>query len=75
MSGIGDERSRTLYTRALAYTGTILSFVLPGWWLVTVAGGEPNETLSLAAALFGVTFIVSASCRRAPRLVSHAWTQ
>ena len=59
MSGIGDERSRTLYTRALAYTGTILSFVLPAWWLVTVASGEPDETLTLVCALFGVTFIVS----------------
>ena len=32
--------------------------MLPGWWLVTVAGGEPNETLTLVCALFGVTFIV-----------------
>jgi hypothetical protein len=36
MSGIGDERTRSLYTRAVALTGTVLSIVLPGWWLVTV---------------------------------------
>ena len=42
------------------YTGTILSFVLPAWWLVTVASGEPNETLTLVCALFGVTFIAIA---------------
>jgi uncharacterized membrane protein len=59
MSGIGDERTRTLYTRAVALTGTVLSLVLPGWWLVTVALGEPNETLALVCALFGVTFIGS----------------
>ena len=57
MSGIGDERSRTLYTRSLALTGSVLSLVLPGWWLVTVATGEPDETLTLVCALFGVTFI------------------
>ena len=59
MSGIGDERSRTLYTRALALTGSVLSLVLPAWWLVTVATGEPDETLTLVCALFGVTFIVA----------------
>jgi hypothetical protein len=59
MSGIGDERSRTLYTRSLALTGSVLSLVLPGWWLVTVATGEPDETLTLVCALFGVTFIVA----------------
>jgi hypothetical protein len=59
MSGIGDERSRALYTRAVALTGTVLSLVLPGWWLVTVAQGDPNRTLTQVCALFGVTFIVS----------------
>ena len=59
MSGIGDERSRTLYTRSLALTGSVLSLVLPAWWLVTVATGEPDETLTLVCALFGVTFILA----------------
>ena len=59
MSGIGDERTRALYTRAVALTGTILSVVIPGWWLVTVALGEPDETLTLVCALLGVTFIGS----------------
>ena len=48
MSGIGDERTRSLYQRAVAFAGTVMSFVLPGWWLVTVAQGEPNTTLSAA---------------------------
>ncbi len=59
MSGIGDERTRALYTRAVALTGTVLSLVLPGWWLVTVALGDPNETLALVSGLFGLTFIGS----------------
>jgi hypothetical protein len=29
-----------------------MSFVLPGWWLVTVAKGEPDTTLSLLCAIF-----------------------
>jgi hypothetical protein len=57
MSGIGDERAKLLYTRALAFAGTVMSFVLPIWWLVTIAQGEPNNVLSLCCAIFGVSFI------------------
>jgi hypothetical protein len=59
MSGIGDERSRSLYLRSTAFTGTVMSFVLPGWWLATVAQGDPNETLTVLCAIMGVTFLVS----------------
>jgi hypothetical protein len=59
MSGIGDERGRVLYTRAVAFAGTVMSFVLPGWWLVTIAQGDPNETLSLACAIFGASFVLA----------------
>jgi hypothetical protein len=37
----------------------VMSFLLPGWWLVTVAQGEPNDVLSALCAIFGVTFIVA----------------
>jgi 4-amino-4-deoxy-L-arabinose transferase-like glycosyltransferase len=59
MSGTGDERVRSLYTRAVAIAGTVMSFVLPGWWLVTVAEGDPNQTLSLLCAIFGATFVMA----------------
>jgi hypothetical protein len=59
MSGIGDERGKFLYMRAVALTGTVMSFVLPIWWLVTVAKGDPNEVLALCCAIFGLTFIAS----------------
>lgn len=59
MSGTGDERIRSLYTQAVAIAGTVMSFVLPGWWLVTVAQGEPNNVLSALCAIFGVTFIAA----------------
>ena len=59
MSGTGDERVRSLYTRALAFTGMAMAWVLPGWWLVTVATGEPNDTLSILCAVFAFCFITA----------------
>jgi hypothetical protein len=59
MSGIGDERGKLLYTRAVAFAGTVMSFVLPIWWLVTIARGDPDDTLSLMCAIFGVSFILA----------------
>lgn len=57
MGGLGDERVRALYTRSVAFVGSVMAFVLPGWWLVTVAIGEPNETLSLLCAIFAVLWM------------------
>jgi hypothetical protein len=57
MSGLGDERTRSLYTRAVAFAGSVMSIVLPGAWLVTVAQGDPNQALSLMCAVFAVAFI------------------
>jgi hypothetical protein len=57
MSGVGDERTRHLYVRSVAFAGTVMSIVLPAWWLVTVASGEPNTTLSLLCAIFAVSWI------------------
>ena len=59
MSGIGDERGKLLYTRAVAFAGTVMSFVLPIWWLVTVAQGDPNEVLTYCCAIFGATFVLA----------------
>jgi hypothetical protein len=58
MSGVGDERTRHLYVRSVAFAGTVMSVVLPAWWLVTVASGEPNTTLSLLCAIFAVSWVV-----------------
>jgi hypothetical protein len=49
---------RSLYTRAVAFAGTVMAFVLPGWWLVTVAQGDQDYTLALLSAIFGLSFIV-----------------
>jgi hypothetical protein len=57
MSGSGDERVRSLYMRAVAFAGAIMAWLLPGWWLVTVAQGDPNETLSILCAVFALCFI------------------
>jgi hypothetical protein len=61
LGGVGDERTTALYGRASTITCGVLSFVLPAWWLVTVIRGEPNETLSLVCALFGVTLVAAAA--------------
>jgi hypothetical protein len=60
MSGIGDERTRHLYLRATAFAGSVMAFVLPAWWLVTVAQGEPDTTLNILCAIFGFTWIGAA---------------
>ena len=57
MSGSGDERVRSLYMRAVAFAGAVMAWLLPGWWLVTVAQGDPNETLSVLCAVFAVSFV------------------
>jgi hypothetical protein len=59
MSGTGDERVRQLYMHAVAIAGTVMAFLLPGWFLVTVAEGEADTTLSTLSAVFGLTFVVS----------------
>jgi hypothetical protein len=59
MSGTGDERVRSLYMRAVAFAGAVMAWVLPAWWLVTVAQGDSNETLNILCALFGACFIVA----------------
>jgi hypothetical protein len=59
MSGTGDERIRSLYERAVAISGAVMGFVLPGWWLVTVAQGDPDPTVSTLSAIFGLTFIAA----------------
>ena len=59
MSGTGDERVRHLYMHAVAIAGTVMAFLLPGWFLVTVAQGDADTTLSTLSAIFGLTFVVS----------------
>jgi hypothetical protein len=59
MSGTGDERVRHLYMHAVALAGTVMAFLLPGWFLVTVAQGDPDTTLSTLSAIFGFTFIAA----------------
>jgi hypothetical protein len=59
MSGTGDERVRSLYMRAVAFAGAVMAWVLPAWWLVTVAQGDSNETLNILCGVFAVCFIAA----------------
>jgi hypothetical protein len=47
------------YARSIALLDTVMSLVLPIWWLVSVAKGDPNEVLALCCAIFGLTFSTS----------------
>ena len=60
LAGTGDERTRTLYSRSVAFAGNVVSVVVPTWWLVTVAQGVPNDTLAVVAVVFGVSFVLAA---------------
>ena len=60
ISGVGDERTATLYTRATAGAGTTMWVVLPVWYAVTVVRGEPQGILLTLWAIWGIAFVVSA---------------
>ena len=57
MSGIGDERRRTLYTRAIAFSGHAVCLLVVIWFLISVIRGTPNETLGVIGAVAGLSFI------------------
>jgi hypothetical protein len=60
MGGGGDERTRALSARAIAFTGAVLAYVIVGWWLVTLIQGDVDETLTVLAAVGGISFVASA---------------
>jgi hypothetical protein len=59
--GIGDERTKNLYRRASAFAGNMMAFVLPGWWLVTLVNGNPDNNLSGVCVVFALTFVGAAA--------------
>ncbi len=61
VGGIGDERTAALYLRASSFAASVMSFVLPGAWLVTVVRGDPDPLLSGLCAVFGVSFLGAAA--------------
>jgi hypothetical protein len=59
--GVGDERTRSLYLKSTSVAGTAMLAVIVVWYLVTVASGDPDETLGTLAVLFNGTLIASAA--------------
>jgi hypothetical protein len=59
--GVGDERTRSLYLKSTSAAGTAMLAVIVVWYLVTVAAGDPDETLGALAVLFNGTLIASAA--------------
>ncbi|MCC9707715.1 hypothetical protein E4N62_44840 [Streptomyces sp. MNU76] len=57
VGGAGDERNRALYMRSLSVAGGVLGLVVTGWYLVSVARGEPDGTLLALTVLFAGVFV------------------
>ena len=60
MGGMGDERIRTLSTRALAFAGGVMAFALPATWLASVLAEDENYAVAALAAVFATSFIGAA---------------
>jgi hypothetical protein len=60
VSGVGDERICSLNVRALAFAGFVMWAVLTGWWLISAASGDENDSVGILAATFGVSYIAAA---------------
>ena len=60
VSGVGDERIRSLNVRALAFAGFVMWAVVTGWWLVSSATGNENDSVGILAATFGLSYIGAA---------------
>jgi hypothetical protein len=60
VSGVGDERIRSLNVRALAFAGFVMWAAVTGWWLISTATGNENESVGILAATFGVAYIGAA---------------
>ncbi len=61
VGGAGDERNQLLSTRATAVTSGVVVMVMTGWFLVSAALGEPNETLMILLPLYLVVQVVSSA--------------
>jgi hypothetical protein len=57
VGGAGDERNRDLYMRSLAVAGGVLGLAVTGWYLLSVAVGEPDGTLLVLTVLFAAVFV------------------
>jgi hypothetical protein len=60
VSGVGDERIRSLNVRALAFAGFVMWALVTGWWLVSSATGNENDSVGILAATFGLSYIGAA---------------
>lgn len=61
LTGVGDERSRSLYRRANADAGEVFSYALALWALWTIAQGEEDRTLMTVVFVYGVVWVLSAA--------------
>ncbi len=57
LTGVGDERERSVYRAATYRTGEMLIYVLAIWGVVSVARGEDDTTLMLVLLIYAGLWI------------------
>jgi hypothetical protein len=61
MTGIGDERTRSIARTAAAWTAHVMVTILVGWWLIALATGADEavqRTLGALGALYAVAWLI-----------------
>ncbi len=59
LTGVGDERVKSIYRDATFRTGEMLMYILAIWGVVSAAQGETNETLVAILMIFGALWIAN----------------
>jgi hypothetical protein len=59
-----DERWRSHDVRATAFTGIVLTFVLIGAWVVSVARGHDGQPYNALCAIGGVSYLAAVITQR-----------
>ncbi len=57
LTGVGDERERSVYRAATYRTGEMLIYVLAIWGVISVAKGEDDTTLMLVLLIYAALWI------------------
>lgn len=57
LTGVGDERERSVYRAATYRTGEMLIYVLAIWGVASVASGQDDTTLMVVMLLYAVLWI------------------
>jgi hypothetical protein len=60
MTGAGDERTRELHLRALAFSGFVVWALVTAWYVISTIAGDTNEPIAVVALVFGGAYLGAA---------------